>query len=96
MEAKIDELTTILDKVLPIVEQYETVEKHKEALRKEEGKLKDRWESAFGKVADQGSTDSESSAVVPREQEDIRSTTQQYTSSSKVRRFPTRSTKRVS
>ena len=96
MEAKLDELNTILDKVLPIVEQYETVEKHKEALRKEEGKLKNRWESAFGKVADQRSTDPESCNEILGSERDLRNKAKQYTSSSKVRRLPTRSTKRVS
>ena len=95
MEAKLDEITRILNKVLPVVEQHEAVERQREFLREEEGKLKSRYKSAFDQVADQGSADSEINSGLSREQEDIRSSTQQHSSSSKVRRFPTRSEERV-
>ena len=95
MEAKLDEITRILNKVLPVVEQHEAVERQREILRQEEGKLKSRYKSAFDQVANQGSTDSEISSVLSGEQEDIRSSSQQHSSSSKVRRLPTRSEERV-
>ena len=95
MEAKLDEITRILNKVLPVVEQHEAVERQREILRQEEGKLKNRYKSAFDQVANQGNSDTEICDAILGSEEDLRNKAKQHSSSSKVRRLPTRSEERV-
>ncbi len=95
LEAKLDEISRILNKVLPVIEQHEAIERQREVLREEEDKFKSRYKGAFDKIANQGIPDPESCNEILGSERDLRNKAKQHSSSSKVRGIQTSSEERV-
>ena len=72
LEAKLDEISRILNKVLPVIEQHEAIERQREVLREEEDKFKSRYKGAFDKIANQGVTDQKVSNEILGSDRDLR------------------------
>ena len=95
MEAKLDEITRVLNKVLPVVEQHEAVQRQRAILREEESRLDSKYEEAFNKIANQGIPNSEVSNGLLGSERDIRTKVKQHPSTPEVGRVPTSSEERV-
>tara|TARA_S200000501_G_scaffold364817_1_gene397461 strand:- start:2330 stop:2620 length:291 start_codon:yes stop_codon:yes gene_type:complete len=95
MEAKLDEITRVLNKVLPVVEQHEAVERQREILQEEESKLASEYKEAFNKVAFKGIPDSKVSNDLLGSERDLNNKAKQHSSTTKVGRISTSSEERV-
>ena len=95
MEAKLDEITRVLNKVLPVVEQHEAVQRQREILREEEAKLASEYKEAFDKIANQRIANPKVSNGLLGSERDIRTEVKQHPSTPEVGRVPTSSEERV-
>lgn len=95
MEAKLDEITRVLNRVLPVVEQHEAVERQREILQEEESKLASEYKEAYDKIARKGISDSKGSYDLLGSERDLHNKAKQHSSTAKVRRISTSSKERV-